>query len=206
MNRIARITLAAAATAAIGAATLSIGGNASAHGVRHKTTLRDATGAALGKATFVTTHGHTVVTVLLYRQPAGAALDAFHGFHIHANNVVDNGVGCIANADPALAFVSADAHWNNENGVATTHGNHLGDLPSLYVNDDGSVQATFTIDRVDADLVDQQGAGAARRPDNFGNVPVGDVATRPTPTRPTPPAPPPPRRTPATPATASPAA
>ena len=164
MNRLARITLAAAAITAIGASTLSIGGNASAHGVRHKTTLRDATGAALGKATFVTTHGHTEVTVLLYRQPAGAALDAFHGFHIHANNVVDNGVGCIANADPALAFVSADAHWNNENGVATTHGNHLGDLPSLYVNDDGSVQGDVHHRPGRSRLADQQGAGAARRP------------------------------------------
>jgi superoxide dismutase, Cu-Zn family len=179
MNRIARITLAAAATTAIGAAALSIDGTASAHGVRHRTTLRDATGAALGKATFVTSHGHTEVTVLLYRQPPGTALDAFHGFHIHANNVADNGVGCVANADPALAFVSADAHWNNEDGVATTHGNHIGDLPSLYVNADGSVKATFTIDRVQAGSLTNKALVLHAGPDNFGNVPVGDVAAAP---------------------------
>jgi superoxide dismutase, Cu-Zn family len=179
MNRIARLTLAAAACTAIGVSVLSVDGSVSAHGTRHKTTLRDASGAVLGKASFVTSHGHTEVTVVLYRLPAGAALDAFHGFHIHANNVPDNGNGCVGNADPALAFVSADGHWNNEDGVARTHGNHVGDLPSLYVNDDGSVSATFTIDRVQAGLLKGKALVLHAGPDNFGNVPLGDVAAAP---------------------------
>ncbi len=179
MNRIVRITLAAAAVTAIGVTTLSIDGAVSATGTRHKAILRDTAGATLGRATFFTSDGHTRVSVWLRQMPVGASVDSFHGFHIHANNVPDNGVGCIANADPALAFVSADAHWNNEDGVAKTHGAHLGDLPSLYVNSDGSVSSTFTIDRVQASLLTGKALVLHAGPDNFGNVPVGDVATAP---------------------------
>lgn len=179
MNRIARITLAAVAVTAIGITTLSVEGSVSAKGTRHRAILRDTTGAALGRATFVTRHGHTELTVWMRRMPDGASLDSFHGFHIHANNVPDNGAGCIANADPALAFVSADGHWNNEDGVARTHGAHLGDLPSLYVNVDGSVDATFTIDRVQPGLLAGKALVLHAGPDNFGNVPVGDVTTAP---------------------------
>lgn len=179
MNRLALITLTAAATTAIGISSLVVDGPASATGTRHKAVLRDATGTTLGRATFVTTRRHTEVTVWLSRLPDGAAADAFHGFHIHANNDPVNGDGCIADPDPTKAFVSADGHWNNVDGVARTHGNHLGDLPSLYVNADGSVQATFTVDRVRAGDLTGKALVLHAGPDNFGNVPVGDIATAP---------------------------
>ena len=105
--------------------------------------------------------------------PADALVDTFHGFHIHANNVIDNGEGCVANADPALAFVSADAHWNNEDGVPTTHGKRLGDLPSLYVNADGSVKASVHDRSSTSRRPDRQGAGAPRRCQQLRQRPRG---------------------------------
>ena len=172
MNRLALISLTAAATTAIGISSLIVDSPAGATGTRHKAVLRDTAGNTLGRATFVTTRRHTEVTVWMARLPDGAAVDAFHGFHIHANNDPINGDGCITDADPTKAFVSADGHWNNVDGVARTHGNHLGDLPSLYVNADGSVQATFTIDRVRAGDLTGKALVLHAGPDNFGNVPV----------------------------------
>ena len=73
---------------------------------------------------------------------APGVVDAFHGFHIHANNDPANGEGCVG-----PAFASADGHWLDAD-EDEKHGHHLGDMPSVYVNSDGSVDARFTLDRV----------------------------------------------------------
>ena len=69
MNRIARLSLVAAATTAIGAAALSLDGTASAGGARTSTVLRDATGATLGARRSLTGSGHTEVTIWLSACP-----------------------------------------------------------------------------------------------------------------------------------------
>jgi len=54
-----------------------------------------------------------------------------------------------------------------------THGDHTGDLPSVFVNNDSTVSMRFDIDRIAiADLVNRVVILHAK-PDNFGNVPVG---------------------------------
>ena len=76
--------------------------------------------------------------VSLQLDPANAG--TYHGFHVHANNDPANGDGCIA--DPAGPntgwFVSADGHWKVE---GQNHSAHLGDMASLYVTADGTVDA-----------------------------------------------------------------
>ncbi len=161
--RTAHLASAVIASAVLGLGAVAISSGAGANGPEARTTLRSTTGTKVGKVTFSTDDDHTEVRVHLDSAPG---VDAFHGFHIHANNDPSNGDGCIAGGN----FVSADGHWKL---AGETHGHHIGDMPSVYVNVDGSVDSRLTIDRIDpADLhgkVVILHAGA----DNFGNVPVG---------------------------------
>ena len=148
--------------------------NATAHDRSTRTKLATADGVRIGSVEFRSDNGHTEVRVRLTGAPG---LDAFHGFHIHANDVVANGVGCVADpgAAPSTWFVSADGHYNP---TAQTHSQHVGDMPVVYVNGDGSVETRFRIDRIaPADLVGKViilHAGA----DNYANIPLGTGPTQ----------------------------
>lgn len=86
-----------------------------------------------------------------------------HGFHIHENGV------CEADATDG-PFTTAGGHFNPD---GKNHPEHAGDMPSLYVNDDGSAEYSAVFDRVTMDqltggkLAVVIHAGA----DNFGNIP-----------------------------------
>ncbi len=172
MHRSTTIVAAVAAVAAaIGAAALTFN-VAGAGGDSLTVELRDAGGDARGTVEFHSTEDHTEVTVQITSSPDGMALDAFHGFHIHANDDPANGQGCIADPDqPSKTwFVAVDGHWKVD---GETHGHHHGDMPSLLIQDDGTATSSFVTDRID--LGDLHGkavilhAGA----DNFANVPIG---------------------------------
>ena len=79
--------------------------------------------------------------------PAAAilAVSSFHGFHIHANDDPANGDGCQADpaAEPSEWFVSADGHLKQEGQL---HGDHDGDMAPLFLDSNGSAEATFTIE------------------------------------------------------------
>lgn len=147
---------------------------ADAHTRSARAVLATADGARIGTVDFRTDDGRTEVRVRLAGAPG---LDAFHGFHVHANDASSNGDGCVADASaaPSTWFVSADGHFNP---TGLTHSQHVGDMPVVYVNADGTVETRFTIDRINpSDLADRVvilHAGA----DNFGNVPVGTAATQ----------------------------
>jgi Cu-Zn family superoxide dismutase len=147
---------------------------ADAHNRSAKTTLRTADGVEIGTVKFKTKHGHTDVSVSLVGTPG---LDAFHGFHVHANDVATNGDGCIA--DPAAAsttwFVSADGHYNP---TAQSHAHHAGDMPSVYVNGDGSVVTEFRIDKISPSELDGKVVILHALADNFGNIPLGTGLTQ----------------------------
>ena len=106
-------------------------------------------------------------------------LDAFHGFHIHANDddtaTPGNGTGCVATSDPATSFLSADGHYNPTD---ETHSHHAGDMPVVYVNADGSVETQFTLDGIDAGDLDGKVVILHANPDNFANIPLGTEATQ----------------------------
>ena len=101
-----RTVQAVVAVAAVGAAVtlgaLQTGGGASAGGGRSsRVQLHDVHGADVGTVSFVDRHDGVQVRVELHLDPATAATDSYHGFHVHANDDLANGEGCVA--DPAAA-------------------------------------------------------------------------------------------------------
>jgi superoxide dismutase, Cu-Zn family len=163
--------LAAAGTLAA-VAVVSSSGAAGAHERWAHAMLRSADGARIGTVSFVDERhsDETEITVHVWRS---SALAGFHGLHIHANDVSANGDGCIADAAQPSAtwFVSADGHWKHD--PAELHGQHAGDLPSPYVNADGSASITFDVDKLTPSEVVGRAVVLHAGPDNFGNVPVG---------------------------------
>ena len=134
--------------------------------------LRTADGTRIGTVYFATDGARTAVTVRIPRA-TGVAPNAFHAMHIHANDVTTNGDGCVADAtQPSTTwFVSADTHWKRD--PAELHGTHAGDLPSVYVNSDGTTSTRYVVDKLTpAEVVGRAVILHAGR-DNFGNVPVG---------------------------------
>jgi|GEM_PF-736741 len=169
--------VAAAASIGVGVAVTAVARNASAAEPFALVTLRTADGAAIGYATFRNDPGQPATTVAVYIdvREETTTVRSFHGFHVHANDNPDNGVGCIADSSQPAAtwFTSADGHLREG---TETHGAHKGDMPPIFLNQNGKAIATFTIDRfTPAELTNRAvilHAGA----DNFGNVPVGTGA------------------------------
>jgi superoxide dismutase, Cu-Zn family len=147
---------------------------AEAHPRSAKASLATAAGIRLGTVEFRTDDGHTEVRVHLTTAPG---LDAFHGFHIHANDIAANGNGCVADpaAAPATWFVSADGHYNP---TAQTHSHHVGDMPVVYVNADGSVETRFRIDKINPSDLNGKVVILHAGADNYANIPLGTGLTQ----------------------------
>lgn len=169
---------AAAATAAAATAgvVLFTGSQASAATSTAHAVLRDASGKQVAEVTF-SRHAHDGSTLVeaIFFPDANVTKGAFHGFHIHANNDPATGAGC--KADPTKTsdtwFLSADGHLSK---TGQTHSSHQGDMPSVLIQRNGSAHLVFTSDRfTPGDLVGKAVVVHAK-PDNFGNVPVGDAA------------------------------
>jgi superoxide dismutase, Cu-Zn family len=139
-----------------------------------------ADGTAIGTVTFLNEPGEewTTVRVALKVPVAATSLRTFHGFHIHANDTGTNGNDCIADpkAPANTWFVSADGHWRRNPGDA--HGDHAGDMTSVYLNRDGRANMEFTIDRLIPSELFNRAVIVHAGPDNFGNVPVGTQANQ----------------------------
>jgi Cu-Zn family superoxide dismutase len=179
-----RATIGVVGTAVAGAVAggwLVTAGGAGAGGWEAEAVLRDAWGNKLGTVSFEGEDDHTAVRLKLKgtgQIPAAlAAADAFHGFHIHAN---DTGAtsGCLA--DPAAApntwFTSADGHWKKD--PASNHSAHTGDMPSVLVLPDGTAELRFHTERFDPAELEGRAVILHARPDNFGNVPLGAAANQ----------------------------
>lgn len=147
---------------------------ADAHSRTPRTALTTADGTMIGTVEFRVDDGHTEVRVQLIAAPG---VDAFHGFHIHANDVTTNGDGCIADpaAAPATWFVSADGHYNPD---GQTHSHHVGDMPVVYVNADGSVETRFRIDKIDSSDLNGKVVILHAGADNYANIPLGTGPTQ----------------------------
>jgi len=140
-------------------------------------TLRLADGRAIGRVDFYAADPGTLVRATI-RMPAGApSTSGFHGFHIHANDDATNGNNCLADpTKPANTwFVSADGHYDP---AKQPHGNHDGDLTSLFVMKDGRATVEFRTDRVSPSQLARRAIIVHAGPDNFGNVPVGSGPTQ----------------------------
>ncbi|MGI9099669.1 MAG: superoxide dismutase family protein [Solirubrobacteraceae bacterium] len=155
-----RLRLALAVTVlacAFGAgAALVVGKSRSSHVTVIRVALKDAEGKVVAVAAFrKSSRGAVKVFVRGRGLPPG-----FHGMHVHE----------VGACDPP-AFTSARGHLRKE---GTSHSDHTGDLPSLYVKSDGTARARFETDRFDLEaLGDKDGSAVMIHADadNFGNIP-----------------------------------
>lgn len=145
-----------------------------------KANLALADGTAVGTVTFLNQPGEawTVVRASLKVPPAATNVRSFHGFHVHANDNPVNGNDCVADPKAASStwFVSADGHWRRS--AEESHGDHAGDMTSVYLNRDGRANLEFTIDRLVPGELFNRAVIMHAGPDNFGNVPIGALATQ----------------------------
>jgi superoxide dismutase, Cu-Zn family len=135
------------------------------------TELRNAAGERVGRASFVSDGEATYVTVTAQLP---AELEGIHGMHVHANDVADNGEGCIAdpNAEPSTHFVSVDGHFNPH---GESHGHHQGDMPALFVGASGDAYLQFRTDHFQPDELRGRALIVHAASDNYGNIPLGDA-------------------------------
>ena len=122
--------------------------------------LEDASGNQVGQVVFTERpDGKVFIAAVVNSLPPG-----FHGMHVHA----------VGNCEPAgdPPFSAAGEHMDTAGG---THPNHAGDLPSIYVNQDGTGELMFATDRLTlADLFDADGSAILihANMDNFANIPA----------------------------------
>ena len=159
--RVAMAAVVAVAGSGIGVFVTTQGvGGAPFAGPVASAVLRNQAGAAVGTVSFQQVAPDRVRVRGTVTGLAPAA--DFHGFHVHANGA------CTGD------FVaSAGGHWNP---TSATHGDHQGDLPTLYAGADGAARTTFVTDAftVDQLLADPGGVAVivhAGR-DNLANIPT----------------------------------
>ena len=129
-------------------------------------TLKDPSGAEVGTVTFSEADEGTEVSVEVKGLQPG-----FHAFHVHAIGVCEP--GSASPTDPTMTgdFLSAGGHLG---AGEASHGEHEGDLPSLYVSASGTGSLDAVMGGLDfADLTDQDGSAAMVHAgkDNFANIP-----------------------------------
>jgi Cu/Zn superoxide dismutase len=120
--------------------------------------LRDQAGGAAGQVTFTQVGNRVRASALV---TGLAASSEFHGFHVHANG------------DCSGDFTAAGGHWN---AGGTTHGDHTGDMPSVFADASGTARAVSYLDAFTvAQMLSDPGGIAvivhAGR-DNFANIPT----------------------------------
>lgn len=86
-----------------------------------------------------------------------------HGFHIHEKGV------CEPDAEDG-PFTTAGGHYNPEE---KKHPDHAGDMPTLYVNEDGKANYSVTFDRLSIEQLKEEELAIIvhAKPDNFSNIP-----------------------------------
>jgi len=123
-----------------------------------KARLHDLNGVPVGTARLTDQDGQTHMVV-----SADGLAPGYHGMHVHTIGLCDGAGG----------FVSAGGHLAADN--ETHHGEHAGDLPSLYVGKNGHGLLRFVTDAfTPTGLLDADGSAlilhAGR--DNFANIPT----------------------------------
>ncbi len=107
-----------------------------------------------------------VVVVVRVSGLQSASASVFLGFHIHS------GAQCSGNADDP--FADALAHYNPE---GTTHPNHAGDLPPLFISHGFAFQAVYT-DRFSVDEILGKTVIIHSMPDDFTSQPAGNAGEK----------------------------
>ena len=149
-TRGARLLLLTAATALLAALVVPAG---SAEARRYATAaIASPEGDRIGSVRFIERRG-----VVEVRAEVRDLSPGFHGFHIHENGTCEP------------TFAAAGGHWNPD---GTDHGEHAGDMPSLYVMEDGTAELAFTTDAFTVDeLLEGHAVMVHGGRDNFANIP-----------------------------------
>ena len=134
--------------------------------------LVDTDGASVGTVTFEQTPNGMLVRADVHDLPRGT-----HGFHIHAVGKCER-----------PGFESAGGHFNPFNrrhGVRNSQGAHVGDLPNITVESDGTgraetVAAQATLAEGAARLFDDDGSAVVihERADDYESDPSGNAGAR----------------------------
>lgn len=125
-------------------------------------------GEPRGTVEFAEVDGGTMVTARAMDLPPG-----FHGLHIHTAGVCEPDSENPGDPGERGAFLSAGGHLKGDDDEAV-HPNHAGDLPPLYVADDGTGEIITFTDRLDRDqLLDDDGSAVMihEKSDNLANIP-----------------------------------
>ncbi|RKG65403.1 superoxide dismutase family protein [Corallococcus sp. CA054B] len=133
-----------------------------------KATLKDAQGKDVGEVTLEQGPKGVLVKGSLMNLPAGE-----HAFHIHETGKCE-----------APEFKTAGGHFNptkKQHGALSPKGHHAGDLPNLYVPQDGKVQFDFFVaDLKVKSLLDKDGSSVMvhAKLDDYRTDPTGDAGGR----------------------------
>ncbi|MDV6300695.1 superoxide dismutase family protein [Dietzia maris] len=125
-------------------------------------------GEPRGTAEFVESDGGTLVTVNATDLEPG-----FHGLHIHGAGLCEPDSENPTQPGERGAFLSAGGHLASPGGEAG-HPEHAGDLPTLYVTEDGTARIVTLTDRLGRDLLlDEDGSAVMvhENSDNLANIP-----------------------------------
>ncbi|MFY2563984.1 superoxide dismutase family protein [Corallococcus terminator] len=134
-----------------------------------KAPVKDAQGKDVGEVTFEQTKQGVVIKGALHDLPPGQ-----HAFHIHETGKCE-----------APEFKTAGGHFNpskKAHGMMSPKGKHVGDLPNLYVGQDGKVQFdTFAQNGLTLkSLFDKDGSAIVvhTKEDDYQTDPTGDAGGR----------------------------
>ena len=125
-------------------------------------------GESRGMAEFAEADGGTLITVNATDLEPG-----FHGLHIHGAGLCEPDSENPTQPGERGAFLSAGGHLAVPGGEAG-HPEHAGDLPTLYVTEDGTARIVTLTDRLDLDLLlDEDGSAVMvhENSDNLANIP-----------------------------------
>ncbi|QCJ41169.1 hypothetical protein FAY30_04235 [Bacillus sp. S3] len=123
-----------------------------------KAELKDVENKTVGTVSFFAHDDHVQIVANIDGLEPG-----HHGFHIHEIGVCERD----AKEGP---FTTAGGHFNPDDKM---HSGHAGDMPSLYVKEDGTASYSATFDRLTIDQLKEEERAVIvhANPDNFGNIP-----------------------------------
>lgn len=86
----------------------------------------------------------------------------FHGFHLHEE--------AICEPEEEEPFSSAGGHYNPDD---SDHGEHAGDMPPLYVMEDGTAKMSVALDQIEVEQLLEDGVSVMihEDKDNFAHIP-----------------------------------
>jgi Cu-Zn family superoxide dismutase len=149
-------------------------------------TASGALAADSAKAVFVDTKGKEIGSATLTQTPNGVLISADlsslppgeHGFHIHESG----------RCDAADGFKSAGDHYapkKHEHGFKVKDGPHAGDMPNLFVGENGKLRIhvfnpRVSLDKGEATLFDSDGSALVvhAKADDYQSQPSGDSGDR----------------------------